>query len=84
MFVSVIQTTVRMWRGDGRRQSNHTFVDGNDFYGSPRTGVNESDSIIYRSAPNKSVGAGPASGHREMENSHGMPPQASSPKKSTF
>ena len=78
----MIQTIVRAWRRDQRRDSHHTFVDGNDFYGPRRTGVNESDIIIYQPAPIRSVVAQPASGLREMENS--MPSQDSPPAKSTF
>ena len=81
MSVSIIQTIVRRCR-DERRHSHHTFVDGNDFYGAPRTGVNESDSVIYQPAPRKSVSARPASGLREMENI--MLGRDSPPARSTF
>ena len=69
VFVSMILTIVRAHRGDTRRESHHTFVDGNDFYGAPRTGINESESsVTYQLAPRESF-ARPASRLREMEDS---------------
>lgn len=80
MFVSMILTMVRACRGDSRRASHHTFVDGNDFYGAPRTGINDSDNSVAHQPPRKSF-TRPASGLREMSDDMTAPEPA---QKSTF
>jgi len=76
VFVSLILTTARAYQlTHSRRHSHHTFVDGNDFYGSPRTGLHGSDNSVIYQPPRPRSFTRPSSRLRESEDGLEAPEQ---------
>lgn len=78
MFVSMILTTARAYQqevADSRRHSHHTFADGNDFYGAPRTGLHGSDNSVIYQPPRPRSFTRPSSRLRESEDDLETPEQ---------